>query len=169
MIINFKNFDLTEYNDIQIITMFFNERNNTINLLNNYLLKDLEDDDFFTMIINTYKIIFIKDDIRHLNNKNIHLVTNKLKYLNDNINDIKDINYPLYQSILKLFKKTFHKGRIAKDLPKIKKDYKKQITYLRNKAIKSKEKAEKELEKSRKIIDKCNIQVKKYKEKNNRD
>ena len=163
MIIKQKVFDLKEYNDIQIITMFFNERSNTIYLLNKYLKENITDDEFYNMIINTYKIIFIKDDIRFLNNKNIRLNTNKLKYLNDNLTDIKEINYPLYQSILYLFKKTFHKGRITKDLPKIKKDYKKDITYLRNKAIKTKEKAERELIKSKKIIDKCNIQVKKIK------
>lgn len=163
MIIKSRIYNLEEYNDIQVITMFFNERNTTINLLNRYLKEEIEDDEFFYMIINTYNIIFIKDDLRNINNKEVHLVAHKLKYLNDNLADIKDINYPVYQSILKIFRRTFHKGRIALDLPRIKKNYKKEITYLRNKAIKGKELAEKELIKSRKIIDKCNNQVKKIK------
>lgn len=163
MIIKYKTYNLKEIDDIQTISLFFNEKNNTINLLKKYLESDISDDEFYNMIINTYKIIFIKDDIRFLNNKNVHIQKHKLKYLNDNLSDIKDINYQLYISILKLFRKTFHKIRIKNDLPKIKKDYKNNITYLRNKAIKSKEKAEKELIKSRKIIDKCNIQVKKIK------
>ena len=163
MIIKPKTYNLKEFEDIQTITLFFNERNNTINLLNKYIDSNISDDEFYNMIINTYKIIFIRDDIRHLNNKNVHLQAHKLKYLNDNLTDVKDINYQLYISILKLFKKTFHKNRIKTDLPKIKKEYKNNITYLRNKAIKSKEKAEKELIKSKKIIDKCNIQVKKIK------
>ena len=163
MIIKPKSYNLTEYNDIQTITIFFNERNYSINLLNKSLKEELNDDEFFKMITSSYKILFIKDDLRNLNNKKVHLVAHKLKYLNDNLEDIKDINYPLYQSILKIFRKTFHKNRIANDLPLIKKEYKKEITYLRNKAIKLKEKAEKDLNNSRKIIDKCNIQVKKIK------
>ena len=163
MIIKFKSFDLKEYDNIDIITMFFNERNTTINNLEKYQKEELTNDEFYKAIINTYKIIFIKDDIKYLNNKKAHLAAHKLKYLNDNLNDIKDINYPLYESILKLLKKTFHKQRIKNDLPTIKKEYKKQITYLRNKAIKNKEKAEKELIKTKKIIDKCNNQVKKMK------
>ena len=163
MIIKLKEYNLKEYDNIQVINMFFNERTNTINLLNKYLTESINDDEFFYMIINAYNIIFIKDDLRNLNNKKIHIVAHKLKYLNDNLADIKDINYELYESILKIFKRTFHKNRITTDLPKIKKEYKKEITYLRNKAIKSKEKAEKELLNSKKIIDKCNIQVKKIK------
>ena len=163
MIIRIKNYDLKDFDDIQIINIFFNERSNIISLLDKFLLEDLDDDDFFKMVVGTYKIIFINDDIRNLNNKKVRILPHKLKYLNDNISDIKDINYHLYESILKIFRRTFHRNRISKDVLKIKKEYKKEITYLRNKAIKNKEKAEKELEKNKKIIEKCNNQVKKIK------
>ena len=159
MIIKFINLSIDDYEDIQQINNLFEKKNIIINLLTKYIKDNLDDDEFYDMIVSTYSIRFTNEDVNNLDYQ--HKKTNNkfANYLSNNVYTLKDKNLELYYKVIVLFRKVFNQKRVDNDLKIIKKDYKKQITRLRQKAIDNKKMYEYRLNKCRQIIDRCNCQV----------